>query len=163
VKEGRLLIQCSSYDKILLVWEDGRYRVVRPPETLFVDTGLIYAAKIDRDRVMTIAYAEYGNAYLKKFRFGGTILNKEYQCAGKSSKILLFADDGPEEIYVKYKPAKRQRIHQQVFSVTDLAVKGVKARGLLMAPKEIDKIATQKPRWWKDGEQAPRGILFDPP
>lgn len=161
VKEGRPLLQCSSYDRILLVWDDGRYRVVQPPETLFVDTNLVYSAKIDRDRVMTIVYQEYGNVYLKKFSFGGTILNKEYRCAGKASKILLFADDSPDEIYVKYKPAKRQRIHQQFFHATDVAVKGVKARGSLMAPKEIDKISTRKPRWWKDGEKAPRGILLD--
>ena len=161
VKEGQPFLQCSSYDRILLVWEDGRYRVVQPPETLFVDTNLIYCAKVDRDRVMTIVYSEYGNVYLKKFRFGGTILNKEYRCAGKSSKILLFADDGPDEIYVKYKPAKRQRIHQQLFQTADLAAKGVKARGSLMAPKEIEKISARKPRWWKDGEKTPRGILMD--
>ena len=161
VKEGRPLLQCSSYDRILLVWDDGRYRVVQPPETLFVDTNLVYSAKIDRDRVMTIVYQEYGNVYLKKFNFGGTILNKEYRCAGKASKILLFADDSPDEIYVKYKPAKRQRIHQQFFHAADVPVKGVKARGSLMAPKEIDKISTRKPRWWKDGEKAPRGVLLD--
>ena len=161
VKGGRPLLQCSSYDRILLVWDDGRYRVVHPPETLFVDTNLVYSAKIDRDRVMTIVYEELGNAYLKRFRFGGTILNKEYRCAGKASKILLFADDSPNEIYVKYRPAKRQRIHQQMFHAEGLAVKGVKARGSLMAPKRIEKIATRKPRWWKDGEKAPRGILVD--
>ena len=98
VKGGRPLLQCSSYDRILLVWDDGRYRVVHPPETLFVDSNLVYSAKIDRDRVMTIVYEELGNAYLKRFRFGGTILNKEYRCAGKASKILLFADDSPNEI-----------------------------------------------------------------
>ncbi len=161
VKEGRVLFQCSSLDRIVLVWDDGRYRVVQPPETLFVDTNLVYAAKNDRDRVMTIVYQEYGNVYLKKFQFGGTILNKEYRCAGKASRVLLFADDGPEEIYVKYKPAKRQRIHQQLFHTADVSVKGVKARGSLMAPKEIDKIATRRPRWWKDGEKAPRGIFLD--
>jgi topoisomerase-4 subunit A len=161
VKEGQPLLQCSSYDRILLVWKDGRYRVVQPPETLFVDTNLIYCAKVDRDRVMTIVYSEYGNVFLKKFRFGGTILNKEYRCAGKASKILLFADDSPEEVYVKYKPAKRQRIHQQRFHTADVAVKGVKARGSLMAPKEVEKISPRKPRWWKDGEKTPRGILVD--
>ena len=161
MKEGRPLLQCSSYDRILLVWDDGRYRVVQPPETLFVDTNLVYSAKIDRDRVMTIVYQEYGNVYLKKFNFGGTILNKEYRCAGKASRILLFADDSPDEIYVKYKPAKRQRIHQQLFHTADVVVKGVKARGSLMAPKEIDKISTRKPRWWKAGEKSPRGVLLD--
>ena len=161
VKEGERLFQCSSYDRIVLVWANGRYRVIPPPETLFVDTNLVYCAKMDRDRLMTVVYTEYGNTYLKRFRFGGTILNKEYRCAGEAAKILLFADDSPEEIYVKYKPVKRQRIHQQMFRAADLAVKGVKARGSLMAPKEIEQIATRKPRWWREGEDAPRGVLLD--
>jgi topoisomerase-4 subunit A len=161
VKDGGPVLQCSSYDKIILVWEDGRYRVVQPPETLFVDASLLYCAKVDRDRVMTIVYTEYGAAYLKRFRFGGTILNKEYRCAGEASRILLLADDSPDKIYVKYRPAKRQRIHQQLFHTEDLSVKGVKARGVFMAPKEIERISTKKPRWWKDGERAVCGVLVD--
>ncbi len=161
VKGGQPVLQCSSYDKIVLVWDDGRYRVVQPPETLFVDTHLVYCAKMDRDRVMTIVYMEYGNAYLKRFRFGGAILNREYRCAGEGARILLFADDDPAEIYVKYKPAKRQRIHQQRFETAGVSVKGVKARGILMAPKKIEKVATRRPRWWTDGGKSPRGLLVE--
>jgi len=159
IKEGRVLLRCSSYDKIVLVWEDGRYKVVQPPETLFVDTGLIYCAKMDRNLGMTMVYAENGITYVKRFRFGGAILNKEYQCAGKGSNILFLADDEPEEIYVKYKPAKGQRIHQQLFRIGDLPVIGVKAWGSIMAPKEIQNISKRKPRWWKDDEPSPPGIL----
>jgi len=161
VKEGECMLQCSSYDKILLVWDSGVYKVIPPPERLFADGNLIYCAKMDRDREITMVYTEEGMPYLKRFRFGGAILNKEYNCAGKGGKILLFTDESPDEIYVKYKPAKRQRIHQQVFSTADLPVKGVKARGSFLAPKAIQKIAVKKPRWWNSGETGPRGVLFD--
>ena len=161
VKEGDTVLQCSSYDRVLLVWEDGRYKVVQPPETLFVDTSLLYCAKVDRDRLMTMVYTVDGVTYVKRFAFGGSILNKDYRCAPEESRILLFADDDPQEIYVKYKPAKRQRIHQQVFRTADILVKSVKARGSFMAPKEIQKISSRKPRWWKDGEAAPRGVVWD--
>ncbi len=162
VKEGECLLQCSSYDKILLVWDTGMYKMVQPPDRIFADTNLIYCAKMDRDRVITMVYSDEGMPYLKRFRFGGAILNKEYRCAGKDGKVFLFTEENPPEIYVKYKPAKRQRIHQQLFSTADLPIKGVKARGSFMAPKAIHKIATKKPRWWNSKESSPRGVvLFD--
>lgn len=160
VKEGEPLFACSTLDRILVVWEDGRYKVMTPPDTLFVDKGLCYCARMDRERVMTVVYEEGLVTYMKRFAFGGAILNKEYRCVPPSSTIRLFADDDPPEIYVKYKPAKRQRIHQQVFHTADLPVKGVKARGSMMAPKAVDRIASRKPRWWKGGGGAPRGVLW---
>jgi len=162
VKEGECVLRCSSYDKILLVWDTGVYKVIQPPERLFVDANVVYCAGMDRDRVVTMVYTEEGMPYLKRFRFGGAILNKEYRCTGGGdARILLFTDETPEEIYVKYKPAKRQRIHQQVFATADLPVKGVKARGSFLAPKAVDKVAVKKPRWWNPAESGPRGVLFD--
>jgi len=161
VKEGECVLTCSSYDKVLLVWDTGLYKVVQPPERLFADKNLVHCARMDRDRVFTMVYTDEEIPYLKRFRFGGAILNKEYRCAGKDGRILLFTDENPSEIYVKYEPAKRQRVHQQVFPIQDLPVKGVKARGSFLAPKAIQKIATRKPRWWNAQEAGPRGVLFD--
>jgi len=161
VKEGECVLRCSSYDKVLLVWDTGVYKIIQPPERLFVDGNVVYCAGMDRDRVITMVYTEGGMPYLKRFRFGGAILNKDYRCTGEDGKILLFTDESPEEIYVKYKPAKRQRVHQQVFATADLPVKGVKARGSFLAPKAVEKIAVKKPRWWNPEETGPRGVLFD--
>jgi len=155
------LFPCTSQDKLVLVWDDGRYKVMPPPETLFVGDDLVYCGKMDRDRAMTVVYVEEGLPYVKRFAFGGAILNKEYRCTRDKARVLLFADDDPASLYVKYKPAKRQRIHQQVFHPADLPVKSPKARGTLMAPKEIDKVSRRKPSWWNEGERTARGVLVD--
>ncbi len=160
VKAEEIILQCSSYDKLILVWEDGRYKVVPPPERLFVDTNLIYCAKLDRKKVITMVYTEAGITYIKRFTFGGTVLNKEYRCTEKGSKILFLADDNPEEIFVKYKPAKKQRIHQQRFDISEIPVKTVKTNSFIMAPKEIEKISSKKPRWWKNNETSPPGMVL---
>ena len=46
--------------------------------------------------------------------------------ASEKSKLLLLAEGTPESIYVKYKPAKNQRIHQQRFNPADTPMKGRK-------------------------------------
>ncbi len=161
--DGDVLFECSSYDKVIVVSKDGRYRVMAPPEKLYVDGDLMYCAKADRERVYTIIYTEhdYGFTYMKRFTTGGFILDKEYRCASEGSEVLVFEDTNPTEVYVKYKPAKGQRIHQQVFHPADIPVKGAKARGNQMTAKPIARVSITKPRWWKDADDdGQRGRLL---
>src|SRR5690606_8935388 len=48
---------CSRYDKLLLVFKDGRYRQIELPEKLFVGQDLIHCGPPERDRVFTMAYS----------------------------------------------------------------------------------------------------------
>lgn len=159
---GDLLFECSSYDKVIIFSSDGRYWVMSPPERYFVDGGMAYAGKANRDTIFTLAYTDKasGFSYMKRFKTGGTILEKEYRCAPEGAKVLVLQDDNPAEIFVKYKPAKGQRIHQQVFDPTDMPVKGAKAKGNQMTAKKIARVATSKPRWWNDEDDQHRGHLL---
>ena len=159
---GEPLFRCSSYDKLILVWNDCRYRVLPPPEKLFVDKNLVYAAIYDRDRVMTLVYEADGISHLKRFTFGGVIQNKDYFCIpeGETGKVHFFADNQPATLYVKYAPRKGQQIHQQEFEPKKVAVRTPKTRGIQMTTKIIAAIDTQKPRNWDD-KAGPKGALVD--
>ncbi len=159
---GELLFRCSSYDKVILVWNDCRYRVVPPPEKLFVDKNLVYAAIYDRDRVMTLVYVADDITHLKRFTFGGVIQNKDYFCVpeGDTAKCLFFSDAQPSTLYVKYAPRKGQQIHQQEFDPKKVAIRTPKTRGIQMTTKTIADISTQKPRNWDD-RAGPKGALLD--
>ena len=161
IRGGEELFKCSSLDKIIVVWSDGRYKMLPPPDKFFVDKTFLYCKIFDRDKEFTAIYTEphYGFTYIKRFAFGGAIQNKEYHLAPEDSKVLLFEEGVPEAVYVKYKPAKGQRIHQQVFTPSEVLVKGVSAKGIQMTSKDISKIATKTPGWWDDSESAPRGVL----
>lgn len=160
--DGEPAFHCSSYDKIILVWNDCRYRVTPPPEKLFVDKNLLYAAIFDRDRVMTLVYEAGGISHLKRFAFGGVIQNKDYFCApeAENPKALFFSDDAPATLYVKYAPRKGQQIHQQEFDPAKVVVRTPKTRGIQMTTKRIASIATQKPRNWDD-KAGPKGALLN--
>jgi len=157
--EGKQILECSSLDKVILVWDDGHYKVVEPPDKLFVDKNLLYCAKVERDRTMTVVYKEDDLTYLKRFSFGGSILNKDYLCTPEDARVLLFDDSDPESIYVKYRAAKAQRIHQQMFNPREVPIKGSKARGNRMTTKSIAAISTSKGRWW-DEKLGHRGVFM---
>ena len=131
-----------------------------PPEKLFVDKTMAYCAQFDRDRVYTMVYTLEGVTSLKRFTFGGAIMNREYLCTPKAAKVHLFVEGCPKEIFVKYRPARNQRIHQQVFRAADAQVKGVKARGQQMTVKKIASVSTTKPRNWDAKGESPRGVTL---
>lgn len=158
--KGERLLSCSSLDKVVFVWKSGRYRVVQPPQKFFVNKDLVYAAVYDRDRTMTVVYRQEPFTYIKRFTFGGVILDKEYRCAGRDAEVLFFSDEDPAELYVKYKPAKRQRIHRQLFQPRELSPTTPKAKGNLMTSKTIARLSAVKPRWWRGGKGSPKGVLM---
>jgi topoisomerase-4 subunit A len=160
VKGGEELMKCSSLDKLMLVWSDGRYQMMPPPEKFFVDDNLLQCSLFERDLEMTCVYTLKRETYIKRFTFGGTIMNRDYQLAPEGSKILMLLEGCPEEIYIRYRPAKNQRIHQQLFNPRNLLVKSAKAKGNRLTTKSIQYIDTQPGRWWRPDEETPQGVLL---
>jgi topoisomerase-4 subunit A len=147
---------CTKFDKLLAVFKDGHYKVVELPEKMFVGPDLFYAAVPERDKVMTLAYTNRDATYLKRFTFGGTILNKEYFCIPPKSKILFFEPGTPAELFIRYKPAPYQKIYQQTCKPADVEVKGPKTRGRQISIKEVSAIASKPPRGWDPEAATPK-------
>ena len=166
VKTGDALFKCSPLDKLILVWPDGRYKLVPAPEDkLFVDKDLLYAALFDRDRLYTAVYTEkeYPFTCLKRFAFGGTIMNRDYALMQEPGTIRLFTEGVPKAVWIKYKPAKGQRIMQKVFNPEEeVAVKGVKAKGKQITSKPIQYISADEatPRFWDADAPTDKGRLI---
>ena len=166
IRGGDELFKCSSLDEILCVWKDGRFKKIQPPDKFFVDKDIteifLFQQEKDRDKEYTCVYEEplYGFAYVKRFTFGGLIRNKEYRLAPPKSKILYFAEGCPEQLYVKFKPAKGQKIHQQMFDPKEVTVRGASARGIQLTTKPIARCASAKGAWWDESEAPSKGVLL---
>ena len=158
--KGEPVLECSSLDKLMIFFGDGRYRVMPPPDTLFVDDQLSFCGKYDREAVFTAIYTEDDNTYVKRFAVGGAIMNRDYRFAPEGAKVILFEPGEPDKVYVKYRKRKKQRINQQAFDLTGLDRKGARARGKRMTTKPVDRIATEPGRWWKTDEDSPDGVLL---
>ena len=143
-------VECTKFDKILLVFKDGTYKVSELPEKLFVGPELFFAGLPERDRVFTCAYTDRNASYLKRFTFGGTIMNKAYFCIPEKSRILYFAPDTPKILYIRYKPAPHQKINQQTCDPNEIEVKGPKTRGRQISIKDISSVTAEPTRGWDE-------------
>jgi topoisomerase-4 subunit A len=141
-------LDCTKFDKLLMVFKDGHYKVVELPEKMFIGPDVVYCGLPERDRVMTVAYTNREASYVKRFTFGGTILNKEYFCIPPKSKILFFETDTPAELFIRYKAAPYQKINQQTCRPEQVEVKGPKTRGRQISIKEVAAINSKPPRGW---------------
>ena len=185
LRNGEELFKCSSLDELILVWKSGRFRKVQPEDKIFVDKDLLavmrYNQEKDRDALdFTCVYEEgsYGFSYIKRFRFGGLIRNKDYFLAPEKpkSKILLLQRGCPETLYVRYKPAKGQKIHQQHFLPLELVdrvnretgkmekqevvpIRSATAKGKQLTTKPIARVSGAKGSWWDDSEAPSKGVL----
>lgn len=149
VSGNEFKVDCTKFDKLVLVFKDGHYKVIELPEKMFVGPDLVYCAVPERDRIFTLVYTNREATYIKRFTFGGTIMNKEYFCIPEKSRILFFEADTPEQIYIRYKAAPYQKINQQTCNPSELAVKGVKSRGNQVSIKEVAGVNSKPPRLWE--------------
>jgi topoisomerase-4 subunit A len=155
--------RCSDLDRVLIVWQDGRYRVVPPPEKLFVDRDLYHFAIFDREAIYTLVYSTPKATYLKRFTFGGTILNKEYRCAPPKSRLQLLTAEPLERLYLKYKPLRPKRPggriprskealepEERVEELAAVQIQTAKTLGILISHKQVDWLKTARPRGWDE-------------
>jgi topoisomerase-4 subunit A len=152
-------LECTKFDKLIMVFKDGHFKVTELPEKLFVGPDMVYCGLPERDRVFTLAYTNREATYLKRFKFGGTILNKVYHCIPPKSKILFFEPDTPPELYIKYKSAPYQKINQQTCKPSEVEVKSPKTRGRQISIKDVSSVNSQPPRGW-DPEAPTSRVAF---
>ena len=146
-------VDCTKFDKLIMVFKDGHYKVTELQEKLFVGPDLFYCGLPERERVFTLGYTNRQATYLKRFTFGGTIMNKDYFCIPEKSRILFFEPDTPKELFIRYKPAAYQKINQQTCDPSQVVVKSAKTRGNQISLKEVSSITSQPTRGWD--EKAP--------
>ena len=152
-------LECTKFDKLLLVFKDGTYKVCELPEKLFIGQELYYCGLPDREKVFTCAYTDREASYLKRFTFGGTILNKAYTCIPDKSRLLYFAPETPKLLYVRYKPAPHQKVAQQTCDPSQVDVKSPKTLGRQISIKDISSITAEPTRGW-DEKEATTKIVF---
>jgi topoisomerase-4 subunit A len=135
--------RCSPLDRLILVWENGRYQMIAPPDKLFVDQNLAYFAIFDREKIFTLVYSTPQATFLKRFAFGGAIMNRDYHCTQENAKIRLLTDRPVNEIRLKYRHAKGARTDEQSFSVGDFAIRGPKTLGNQVTKRTVTSLTAR--------------------
>jgi topoisomerase IV subunit A len=141
--KGEAAFRCSPLDRLLIVWENGRYQVLPPPDKMFVDKDVLYFGIYDRDRIFTMVYTTPKAAFLKRFNIGGAIMNRDYSCTQDGAKIKWLVAEPVKEVRLKYRQAQGAKASEQSFELATIPVRGARTRGLQVSKRTITSITAK--------------------
>jgi topoisomerase IV subunit A len=158
IKESDYIITMSEYDRVLFICKDGSYRIVGPEEKILIPGKVIYWEPFDAEvgSKFTVVYRDSNRiAWAKKVHIHKFIKDREYELIkDKAGKIdLLLPGDATNVIKVHFAPAKRQRVKEAEFDLSELEFIGPSSRGRRVNPKPINRI--QKLRAENDPGEEP--------
>ncbi|OKY75218.1 MAG: DNA topoisomerase IV [Desulfobulbaceae bacterium DB1] len=135
---------CSEYDKILLIFQDGTYKVINVADKVFVGSELSWCGVVDEKLVFNVIYrdADEDMSYIKRFKCPKFILEKEYHLFGgnkKSTMQFLSLGDGGK-VRIHYKPSKRAKKNYEDFDFEQFLTKNAAAKGKRVSTRPVRKI-----------------------
>lgn len=137
-------IACSEYDKLFLIFKDGRYKVIPVVEKLFVGNDLEWYGKVDKDMIFSLLYRDGAEnlVYMKKFKTPSFILDKEYQLfpTHDRSKILLLLTGEHKRVKITLEPSSRAKSNTLEIDFDEILVKGASAIGKRVSNRKVRKV-----------------------
>ncbi|MBV5316673.1 MAG: DNA topoisomerase IV subunit A [Desulfobulbaceae bacterium] len=140
-----LEVCCSEYDRVLLIFKDGLYKVVPVPDKLFVGPELYWMGVVRSELVFNLIYRHGPEnlAYAKRFVTPKFILNREYRLfeEDKRSTILLLRL-GKEGLRVRASlaPSARAKHNAVEIELDDYLIKGASAKGKRIANRTVRRV-----------------------
>lgn len=151
LKKDEFVCNCSDIDDIILFYRDGRYKIVKVQEKLFVDKGVIYLnvfkAKDERTTYNVIYRDGRDGAYMmKRFHATGLTRDREYNLTGgePGSKVMWFTanpNGEAEMVKVVLKPRRGLKKLQIDINFANLAIKGRGSKGNLVTRNDVQRIS----------------------
>ncbi len=153
-EQNDIVFSCSEYDRLLLIFSSGMYKVVPVPEKLFVGEELEYAAIFEKNVVFNIVYRDgvENLAYVKRFRSPKFILDKEYYLfpPHKRSRILLLLLGEGKHARVSLVPSRRARSNIVEIDFDQFLLKNASAKGKRVSPRVARRVVESTDRVIKE-------------
>lgn len=154
LKKDELVCSCSDIDDIIIFYRDGKYKVVRVQEKMFVGKNILHIAVFKRNDVRTIYNVIYqdgkgGTYYMKRFNVTGITRDKEYDMTQGTpgTKVSWFsANPNGEAEVVKVTLKPKARLNKLQFDVDfgALAIKGKQSRGNIVTRNEVHRFSLKE-------------------
>jgi topoisomerase-4 subunit A len=153
LKKDEFVCNCSDLDDIILFYKDGKYKVVKVVDKLFVGKGIIWAQVFKKNDKRTIYNAVYRNGkdgycYIKRFEVTSITRDREYNLTQgvEGSKVMYFTanPNGEAETIKVILNADPKNKRQALFLERDFSEIGIKSRsahGNLLTKKSVHRIA----------------------
>jgi topoisomerase-4 subunit A len=154
LKKDEFVCNCSDIDDIILFYKDGKYKIVKVSDKMFVGKNVLYLNVFRRNDKRTIYNVVYrsgkaGPYYIKRFAVTGVTRDKEYDVTqGTDGSRVVYFSANPngeaETIRVILKPKPRQKILVFEKDFSDIAIKGRQSMGNILTKGDVHKITLKQ-------------------
>lgn len=152
LKKDELVCNCSDLDDIVIFYRDGKFKVTKVAEKIFVGKNILHVQVFKKNDTRTIYNCVYrdgktGPYYIKRFNITAMTRDKMYDLTqGKPGSRVVYFTANPngeaEVIKVTLEPDPKRK-KQNIFMEKDFSevlIKGRAAKGNLLSKKNIHRI-----------------------
>jgi len=150
LKKDEFVTECSDLDDIIAFTRDGKFKVVKLGDKVFIGKNIIHVAvwkKGDERTTYNMVYVDgkSGKSLMKRFNVKGVTRNKEYDLTkgNKGSKVHHFtANPNGETDYISIQLTPASRAKKKMFEVDfgEIAIKGRASQGNFITKYPIRKV-----------------------
>ncbi|MBS5908558.1 MAG: DNA gyrase/topoisomerase IV subunit A, partial [Dysgonomonas mossii] len=154
LKKDEFVCNCSDIDDIIIFFKDGKYKIVKVSDKMFIGKNILYLYVFRRNDKRTIYNVVYrhgknGPSYIKRFAVTGITRDKEYDVTqGEDGSRITYFSANPngeaETIRVILKPKPRQKILVFEKDFSDIVIKGRQSMGNILTKAEVHKISLKQ-------------------
>lgn len=152
LKKDEYVCNCSDIDDIILFYKDGKYKVIKVADKIFVGKNVMHVQVFKRNDKRTTYNAVYrdgkkGFYYIKRFNVTSITRDKEYDLTmgTPGSRVIYFTanPNGEAELIKVTLDIDTTKKKQNIFLEKDFSevlIKGRASRGNLLTKKSIHRI-----------------------
>ena len=169
LKKDEFLCNCSNIDDVIIFYKDGKYKIVKVADKVYVGKDIIHIDIYRKNDNRTIYNAIYrdgkgGIYYMKRFAVTGVARDKEYDLTqGTAGSRVMYFTANPngeaEVIRVVLKPALHLKKLEVIKDLSELAIKSRTARGNVLTKYDVKSITLKQKGHSTLGG---RKVWFDP-
>ena len=142
-------VEGTNFDKLLILFEDGSYRVTNIPEKDYVhgsNNKAVFVGIADKKTVFNVAYKDPKSnlCFAKRFIVKQFILDKEYRYFDEGMGLAYLSTDEEPTLEVQFIPKIKQKISKVSFPFSKVLIKGVSAKGVKVSSRGVKKLKVSK-------------------
>jgi len=151
MKKDEFVCNCSDIDDIIIFYKDGKFKVVKVADKIFVGKNILYVSvfkKNDKRTIYNVVYRDgkKGAFMIKRFNITGLSRDKEYDLTqGKEgSKVVYFtANPNGEAEVIKVTLEPNSKLRKLIFDkdFSTILIKGRSSKGNLLTRNPIHRIS----------------------
>ena len=154
LKKDEFVANCSDMDDVIIFYKDGKYKVVRVSDKMFVGKNILYVNVFKKNDSRTIYNLVYrdgkdGFYYIKRFNITSITRDREYDATQGTpgSRIMYFTanPNGEAEIIkvtLKPNPRLKKILLEKDFS--EINIKGRQSMGNILSKNDVHKIVLKQ-------------------